>query len=237
MDINQLVQKIPRPLLVLGSIVIAIIIFVVQDPLRDECEVQSSLFEKRTRGLLTTKRTRRKEDDRIQTQFPMITYWKDRCKEGNSIGSCADYFDGLRAVTKELKFMKEKCQLSYSQQNESFNTFISHGLHIMALVAWGEKPPAGVADRLGWLTTTHMETFCSLKRTFIIIAGDENLDILKEKVFREYPDNWPESTPPEDRIPENRPRAMKTENNMTGSLKREEVYQRSIFSIKCDLYM
>ena len=107
----------------------------------------------------------------------------------------------------------------------------------MALVAWGEKPPAGLAERLGWLTVPHMQTFCYLKRTFIEIAGEENFAALREKVYREYPDNWDENKPIEDRLPEDRPRAYKTPNNMTGSLSAADVYQRSIFSIKCDLYM
>ncbi|MGZ3690516.1 MAG: hypothetical protein ACXVAX_03370, partial [Pseudobdellovibrio sp.] len=115
--------------------------------------------------------------------------------------------------------------------------FLSTSLQIMALVAWGEKPPAGPGDRLGWLTVAHMQTFCALKRSFVLIATEENFENLKQKVFHEYPDNWPESTPIEKRLPDNRPRALKSPNNMTGSLTANEVFQRSIFSIKCDIYM
>jgi hypothetical protein len=231
MDLNQLIQKIPKPILVVGVLVISIILFIVNDPLRDECEIQAFVFDNKMKGILTRAKVNGK------TQFPLMTYWRDRCKEGNSIGSCADYLDGLKTMTKELKLMSDKCQVEYSQKKEDFSVYISHGLQIMALVAWGEKPPDSVAERLGWLNLAHMQTFCYLKRTFLLIGGEENFLSLREKVYREFPDNWPEKLDAENRLPENRPRAYKTALNPSGTLGFEQIYQRSIFSIRCDLYM
>lgn len=232
-DINQVIQKIPRPILVLGVIVLAIGFFVFNDPLRDECEVQSTLFKKKMLGL--TDPVLRSKVKKIQ--FPQLEYWKERCKDGNSIGSCNDYFAGLRTMIQELRIVNDKCQVKFSQENERFPLVISDGLQIMALVAWGEKPPAGPGERLGWLTTTHLQTFCYLKRTFILISDEETFEALKGKVYREYPDNWPESVAAEDRVDDKRPRAFKTQTNPTGSLKAEDVYARSLFSVRCDLYM
>lgn len=232
-DINQIIQKIPRPLLVLGAIVLGLIFFVISDPLRDECEVQNTLFRKRMLGLtipVTIKKFNKK-------QFPQLEYWKERCKEGNSIGSCNDYFSGLRTVIQELRVVKDKCQIKFSQENEQFSFIISEGLQIMALVAWGDKPPGGPGERLGWLTNTHLQTFCYLKRTFILISDEETYEALKAKVYREYPDNWPESVAAEDRVDDKRPRAFKTQANPNGSFRADEIYPRSLFSVRCDLYM
>jgi hypothetical protein len=231
LDLNQLIQKIPKPILVLVILSAAVVVFVFNQPLHDECEVQATIFDRRTKGLLSAVKMNNK------IQYPQLTYWKERCKEGNSLGSCNDYIEGLRTITKELKFMGDKCQIDYSQKNENFAGILTSGLQIMALVAWGEKPPAGLAERLGWLNISNMQTFCHLKRSFLLIAGEENFLALREKVFREYPDNWPEKLDIENRLPENRPRAYKYDGNMTGTLKFDEVFQRSIFSIKCDLYM
>lgn len=172
-----------------------------------------------------------------KTQFPQLEYWKERCKEGNSIGSCNDYFVGLRSLVQEMRLVHDKCLLKYSQDNENFSYLLSQGLQIMALVAWGEKPPGGPGERLGWLTTTHLQTFCYLKRTFIMISDEQTFEALKAKVYREYPDNWPESAAVEDRVDEKRPRAFKSQTNPTGSLKAEDIYARSLFSVRCDLYM
>lgn len=231
MDLNQIIQKIPKPILVGGILVLALVLFMYNDPLRDECEIQAFVFENKMKGLLSTVKINGKK------QYPKLNYAKERCKEGNSLGSCADFLDGLKSLTRELKLMNDKCQVTYSQKNDDFSVQISHGLQIMALVAWGEKPPAGLSDRLGWLTVSHMQTFCYLKRTFLLIGGEENFLALREKVYREFPDNWPEKLDSEMKLPENRPRAYKTDSNPSGTLTFEQIYQRSIFSIKCDLYM
>jgi hypothetical protein len=233
-DINQIIQKIPRPFLVLGVLVLAIVFFVVNDPLRDECEVQSALFKKKMAGLTDPVRL---NNGKKNIQFPQLEYWKDRCKEGNTQGACEDYFTGLRTMVSELRLVSDKCQVKLSEQSERFARTISEGLQIMALVAWGEKPPAGPGDRLGWLTTTHLQTFCYLRRAFILISDEETYEALKAKVYREYPDNWPDSVQLEDRVDEKRPRAFKTTSNPNGSLRADAIYTRSLFSIRCDLYM
>lgn len=254
MDINQLVQKIPKPLLVIVVLVLSIVLFVYNDPLRDECEVQTSIFEKKTQGLLTAVRKSGK------VQYPLINYWRDRCKVGNSIGSCDDYFEGLRTVTKELREVKDSCQIKYFEQNENLLEQILQALQIMALVAWGEKPPPGIAERTGWLNEAQVRTFCYLKKTFILTGGEESFLLLREKVYREFPGDWPENfdinklvesnsdksrkdnvvdvdVDVEKLVAENRPRAYRTVANPSGKLTNGEIFERSIFSIRCDLYM
>lgn len=250
MDLNQVIQKIPKPILVIGIMVISIIFFVYNDPLRDECEVQSSLFEKKTKGLISAVKINKK------IQYPMLNFWRDRCKEGNSIGSCNDYFEGLRTLTKELRLMNENCQVKYISQNDSLTSQLTQAIQIMALVAWGEKPPIGIAERVGWFNETHIRTFCYLKKTFILTAGEENFLTLRTKVYREFPGDWPDKfdinrlvesnsdkskpgTPVDvaKLMAENRPRAFKSAANPTGTLKSEEIFELSIFSVRCDLYM
>jgi|GEM_PF-789945 len=262
MNIDQLLQKIPKLVLAASVLILAIFFFVHNDPLRDECEVQTSIFEKKTQGLLSAVKTKSKK-----TQFPKIEFWKNRCKAGNSIGSCNDYFEGLRIVIQELRELNNNCQIKYSEENEKFIKQITHALQIMALVAWGEKPPSGMAERLGWLNESHIRTFCYLKKTFVLIGGEESFLELREKVYKEFPGEWPDKfdvnklilssttvektdskiTGSEDSnsediditklVAENRPRAYKTNINPAGKLKKEEIFERSIFSIRCDLYM
>jgi hypothetical protein len=236
LDLNQLISKIPQPILVLGVLIASLVFFVYNNPLKDECEVQAALFEKKTLGLIAPVR-RANSGGRKIVQFPKLNYSRDKCKEGNTIGSCSEYLEGLRTLTKELKFVSDKCQIKISETDETFVNHITSGLQIMALVAWGEKPPASISEKLGWLSVAHLQTFCHLKRTFLLIAGEENYIALRTKVYREYPDNWPEAVDVADRLPENRPRAMKTDTNPSGTLKFEEVYSRSLFSVKCDAYM
>ena len=231
MTLDDLVKIVPKPILVLSLLVLSLMIFVYSDPLRDECEIQTSVFQKKTLGVLSAVKKHGK------IQFPLINYWKDRCKQGNSIGSCEDYLEGLRGLTKELHEVNEKCQISYNAQNEGFGVQVSQALQIMALVAWGEAPPAGVSERLGWLTEANVRTFCYLKKTFILLTDEDSFFALREKVYREFPDRWPENLDLERRLAENRPRAFKTSSNPNGKMIKEMIFERSLFSIKCDLYM
>ncbi len=233
MDINQLVQKTPKPLLVLIVLCAALAFFVHNDPLKNECEVQAWVFDKRVKSLLSDEA---KKNNR--TQYAQIqNYLSKRCRSGNSVGACYEYLDALRVVTRELRSMSEKCQDEYSLKNEDFLPQISNALQVIALVAWGEKPPGGLKERLGWLEPVQIQTFCYLKQFFIQMAGDEKYLALRSKVYREFPESWSESTSIENRKPEDRPRALKAESNPTGTLTEAEVYQRSIFSMNCNSYM
>jgi hypothetical protein len=248
MDLNQTIQKVPRPILVFIVLAIAIVFFVYNDPLKDECEVQTSLFEKKTEGILSSVKKNRK------IQYPQIVYWRDRCKTGNSIGSCDDYFEGLRVITGHLRSVNDNCQIKYAEQNANFSVIVTQAVKIMALVAWGEKPPAGLAERIGWLNESNLRTFCYLKKTFLMLGGEENFQLLREQVYREYPGDWPpdellkiaeraqlaKKISGDDTsrlLDENRPRAYKTPSNPSGALTKDQIFERSIFSIRCDMYM
>lgn len=257
MNINQVAQKIPRPLLVLGILVLSVVIFVINDPLRDECGIQISIFEKKTKGLLSKTRTKTKK-----TQYPLIEYWKDRCREGNSIGSCSDYFDGLKQMTDELRQVNDKCQIKYSEENENFVKQVTSAVQIMALVAWGEKPPSSPSERMGWLNEPGIKTFCYLKKTLLLIGGEEALKSVRNRVYKEYPGHLPEnfdiskleissdknnaqSSDIAKVYAEKRPRAydniLKPTTGMTLEQRinavEREIYERSVFSIRCDLYL
>ena len=85
--------------------------------------------------------------------------------------------------------------------------------------------------------------FCHLKRSYIAIVGEEVYIANRNAVYLEYPDEWSASTTSsngaeaDDRKPEDRPLAMKSALNPKGKLSSKEVFERSLFSIRCDLYL
>ena len=232
---NRLLEKIPRPLLVGIVLAIAIGLFVLNDPLRDECAVQAKIFERNTKGILSAVRTNKK------IQFAKIRPMRDLCREGNSIGACADYFGALRTVSGELKVFSEKCQKKYAVDHESTVAEIGSALKTMALVAWGEKPPASISERAGWLTEPDLRSFCSLKKSYLNLAGEEEFVGLRNGIYRDYPDAWPDSASEngdaDARTAENRPRALKTTSNLKGHFDTQKIFEHSLFSIRCDLYL
>ena len=139
-------------------------------------------------------------------------------------------------MTTALQVFPEKCLQKFSEENEWFLKVTTQAVVSLALIAWAEKPPSGVAERMGWLTESEVRIFCKLKKTFADLAGDESLVGLKNSVYQQYPDAWPEAVSSDLRTSENRPMAFKTPVNPNGTLDKNQIYERSLFSVRCDLY-
>ena len=231
MSLDQFIARVPKPILVIGVLVIALILIVLSNPLKDECDVKTDIFLKEMRGIITSVKVKKNK-----TQFAKLNFWKDRCREGNTAGACEEYFNGLSKLTTALSVFPDQCQLKFIEENEAFPKYILDGIQVMALVAWGERPPSGPSERLGWLTEAHLKTFCRLKKTFANLTSEEELQSLRDNIYFQYPDSWPEAVDPEAKKPEDRPRALKTVSNPTGTLDKNNVYERSLFSMRCDLY-
>lgn len=233
---NDLIARIPKSILVVGVLALSLVLIILNDPLKDECEIQASLFERNTKGILTAVKKNKK------IQFAQITNLRDRCKDGNSLGACNDYFQALAKITKELKNFNEQCLLKYHAKNESFVSYLRHGLKILALIAWGDRTPASKADRLGWLTEPEVKTFCQLKKTVVLLLGEEEFLSFRNQIYAEYPDDWPEKAKPsessdDNRRIEDRPRSMKSSSNPNGKYTKDQIFERSLFSIRCDLFL
>ncbi len=217
-------------------LVCAIGIFVYNDPLRDECTVQSKIFERNTKGILSAIRTNKK------IQFSKIKPLRELCREGNSIGACSDYFEALRTIANELKVFNSKCQVKYATEHEVVVAEIGSALKTMALVAWGVKPPASISERAGWLTEPEIKTFCSLKKYYSNMVSEEDFVNLRNGIYLDFPDAWPEVENSKDgdvdlRKPEDRPRALKSAANPKGSFDARKIFEHSLFSVRCDLYL
>ena len=231
-NIQDLIQKIPRPVLVVGVLVLALIFIVSQNPLQDGCDVQVANFNRSVRGILVGFKTKKK-----LTQFAQIENFKNLCREGNSAGSCENYYEALKKITSGFKMVDIKCVPKLVENFENLSKVISNGIQVMALNAWGEVPPSGVSERLGWLSENDIYTFCRLKSQYISLTSDEEYRALRAKTYAEFPDAWPEKISIEDRATFSRPRALKSALNSTGTLIEDEVFKRSLFSLRCDLYL
>lgn len=230
-QIDDLIQKIPRPVFVVVVLVIALAVIVSQNPLSDGCNVEIANFEKNVSGILVGYRTASKK-----IQYAQIEGFKDICREGNSQGSCEDYFKGVRKVADAMRNTSEKCYPLLSQQYVKLISTLQQGIKIMALTAWGIRPPENLAQRLGWLTESDIYGFCRSKDLLIKTLGPEAFKAYRMSIYQEFPDAWPDSISIEKRSEASRPKALRHAGNPKGSLDEKEIYEKSIFSLRCDLY-
>ena len=230
MSLDQIISKIPKPVLVILVLGISLLVIVFDNPLKDECGIKTEIFLNEMRGITGSAKVKTK------TQFAQLGNWRDRCRDGNSAGACKDYFSGLRKMTTALQVFPEKCLPKFSEDNEWFLKASAQAVVTLALIAWAEKPPSGVGERMGWLTESEIRIFCKLKKTHADLLDEESLAELKNNVYQLYPDVWPETVSIDLRTAESRPMAFKTPKNPSGTLDKNQIYERSLFSIRCDLY-
>lgn len=229
--LDDAIAKMPRPLLVFIVLAGALVFIVSQNPLSDGCEVEITNFSREVRGIMTSYKTAKKGK-----QYAVLNYALEQCKEGSSQGSCEDYFKALKRVADATRVVSPKCYQKLKEEYGSLPQVLATGLKVMALVAWGDKPPEGIGQRLGTLTEGDVYGFCRSKNGLVQLTSPEEYKALRASVYREFPDRWPENLPLEKRAEIPRPRALQSSTNPKGSLKEDDVYERSLFSLRCDLY-
>lgn len=244
-SLDQIINKIPKPLLVGMVMVIAMIVILIMRPLKDGCDVEVSNFTEDVKGyLIKSPRTKTKK-----MVLPQVGETKQFCKDGNSAGACENYFSALKKVEEAFMRLDSKCLPQLVQAEDFVNENnptetqsvikfqLKEAVKILALLAWGEKPPAGLSERTGWLSRSEVYTFCRLKTVLIDIIGDEDYKVFRTSVLREYPEAWPEKLQGQINAEDvHRPTALKWSGNPSGTMDEKEVLQRSMFSLRCDQY-
>lgn len=236
-ELDDIIAKIPKPVLVGTVLILALAFIVSQNPMSDGCEVEVENFTQQVRGILIGYKTSKQK-----IQFAQLGFMKDQCVQGNSQGSCEDYFKALKKVADALTVISPKCnpKLIEAYPTEEGKVGIvgnlATGIKIMALAAWGDHAPESISQRLGWLNESDIYGFCRMKNKLVQMTSDEEFQGLRMSVYNEFPDAWPESIPLEKRSEVPRPRAFKSASNPSGKLLEKDIYPRSLFSLRCDLY-
>lgn len=244
-QLDDFINKIPKPVLVIGVMFIAIIVIIKTNPLKDGCDTEISNFTEEVRGYLI----KSPRDKKKKMILPQVGESKKFCKDGNSPGACENYFLALKKVEEAFIRVDNKC-LNQLVENETFlnpdapdetasiiKFQLKEAVKILSLLAWGEKPPAGLADRAGWLSRSEIFTFCRLKTVLVDIIGEEDYKIFRTSILKEFPDSWPEklNTPINFEIAQ-RPTVLKWKGNPSGIMDEKEVLSRSLLSLRCDQY-
>lgn len=230
-SLDEVISKIPRPLLVTVVLLLGIAFIVSQNPMQDGCGVEVKNFTRQVKGVLVGFKNK---SGKIQPA--QIEQFRDACRQGNSMGACENYYEALKKITDASRWIQPQCDYKLIEEYPNLVKVLSNGIQIMALNAWGDKPPGGVSERLGWVGLAHIYTFCRMKSQLERMTSKEDFRALRVKTYMEFPDAWPDSIPVEKRFELPRPKAFKSPENPKGPLIEDEVYKRSLFSIRCDLY-
>ncbi|WP_413558309.1 hypothetical protein [Bdellovibrio sp. HCB209] len=220
---DKFLASLPKPVLVVGAILIGVIVFMLIEPPHTVCDTQEEALRENLKGQLFS--TQQKKN----TIPPSIVREKEACQLGNSGGSCYEYFSTLKNIGDAVSRGSAQCAGQLYKVNE-VATALNDGLELMARLAWGVKPPeAGTYERFGWLTEAEIATFCRLKNTYIRANGEEAWTAFRQRVSAKLPGEEIPLTP-EGTVSTVEPRKA------TAVLTESDIWNRSLFSVRCDVF-
>lgn len=192
------------------------------NPPHSACESQIDVVKDRLKGRLFPGKARK------SAVPPAYIAQLENCKMGNSPGGCYELFRTMRLVHRELANLDFTC-------NETLGgiTEVRQSLRaVMALlvqVGWGEEPPRPGEPQRSWLETSDLGLFCHMRDLYMRYYGKEELDKFMEFVFSDLPGEPPIFEGSTCANCEFRKKAKDV-------LSKEEMWARSLFSTRCDIY-
>jgi hypothetical protein len=152
----------------------------------------------------------------------------ETCRAGNSPGACYELFATLKRVLRDVDAAPNQC-LSEMGDIEGLRPAMMASLELLVQLAWGVQPPEPGLSKYGWLETSDLALFCKLKRRALQIFGEEAFEQLRLKVQSKLPGELDLDQDPLCADCKKRRAAIETLSN-------EEIWVRSLFSVRCDQY-
>jgi hypothetical protein len=179
--LDQFLASIPKPLLVVGAIIIGFVLIVANDPPRTVCDGQIDVIRESQEEFLFFRR-----GAGGATKPALISELFARCRADNSPGGCFELFQRLKKMQADLVVIPGDCsEDAMNVSNIKGGLFGS--LQLMAQIAWGESGPSSVLKRNGWLDASDVALFCDLKKSGLRFMGKESFDVWRDSVVSQLP--------------------------------------------------
>ncbi len=222
--INKLISSLPKPILALLVLAIAIGVFMIISPPHSVCDSQEVTFRELQAGNIFSR-----EGAKKNTKIPArLARAKESCQLGNSAGSCYEYFEVLKKIADDINKANSECAPQLLNISE-VKSAITDGVEVMARLAWGISPPESGLNRFGWLQESEIATFCRIKNVYVNAMGEETWTNLRRKIFAKLPGE----EAPLSELPDQAPIEGK---KATALLSEEEIWSRSLFSVRCEIF-
>lgn len=216
---EDFINSLPKPLLAFLAIAIALVVFALNDPPGTICDVQKSNFTDDLKGKIFPQELNKKKYP------PSIPEAQKACQDGNSAGSCLEYFGILKAIAKGVLRSRSECRADLIGISE-VRSALEIGTLLMAKMAWGEHPPEPDSSRFGWFQESELALFCQIKDAYSQGLGDEAWEGLRHQIIQEFPGEKPKD-PRTGNVLGDAPKAITVFND-------RDMWNRSVFSVRCD---
>lgn len=173
-------QNLPKTMFVTIVIGAGILFIILMNPPRTVCDSQVQTFMASNADLLSsTPNKMTQKESRYKRLY-------DTCKGTNSPGGCLELFLSVRQLIKDTHTVDSKCFGAVKGQ-QAFNDAIWMTADLMAIMAWGSRPPLSPELKNGWLDVADLNLFCELKNTAINFYSQDTWNGFVEKYFKSLP--------------------------------------------------
>lgn len=171
-----MLSRIPTNILVPIVLIVGVLgILFLKSP-HSPCENQLEAFKNSMVGTLYPKKIR------TATRPPRYFDNQRDCKQGNSSGACAAFFEDLRRYESEFRLLVRQCRDSAPEISEA-NQIAEKAIETFVQLAWASYREQSPTDILGWLGPAEMGLYCRLKQDYIDLLGFEALQDLQSRVI------------------------------------------------------
>ncbi len=220
---EQFLQTLPRPVLVLGAIIIGIFVFMFMSPPHTICDTIKEEVTGALAGI--TKPLKIKK----QTHPPRIINTLDSCYTGRSSGACYDYFQILKGLAKQVMSANSECRADIFQIAD-IRTRLLEGVENLVILAWGDHPPETVTTKFGILQEADIALFCYIKSAVILGIGENEWHNLRRKLAKKLPGEKP-------KLPDDPKAGITQARPATEILSELDIWNKSLFSVRCENYL
>jgi len=221
--VEQFLQTLPRPVLVLGVIIIGIFTFMIISPPHTICD---TIKEQVVASLVgVTKPLKVKK----QTHPPRINQALDKCYIGRSSGACYDYFLILKGLAKHVISSASECRANIYGITD-IKTRMVEGIENLVVLAWGDQPPEDMNSKFGQLQDSDVALFCYLKSAFILGTNENEWHLLRKKISKKIPGE-------KAILPDDPKAGLVAPRPATEVLSELDIWNKSLFSVRCENYL
>jgi hypothetical protein len=217
-------NKVPIFILVPGILIIGIILIVYFQKPHTPCDSQREIFMESQRGYLFTREVKG------VVRPPQYNQFFSQCQASETPGSCYEFFALMRKVVRDLQSAPVNCLIEFAELNP-LKAGLGKAIKEITAIAWGSQSPTeGGTTKYGWLTSSDLSLFCSLRRAYEEIYGQEALYELQTKIMSELPgEPMTFNSSGECLNCDTRKTALEISS-------REEVWAKTIMSVRCSQF-
>ncbi len=229
MDLN----RIPKPLLVALVLLAGVAIIPLLSSPHSVCQSQLENFQESQAGFIYSKTEKK---TKIPPRYDRAFSNCYSSNIGNTPGACAEYFDLLRGMLRDLQNISNECG-EQVKGNERLMKAMTQSLKVFTEIAWGDPPPEENAEftlATSWLEPADLSIFCSIKNEWVRFFGKESLAERKKIILDGLSGELKkfETTPEGGRVCLNCESLAKAKDKF----EEKKIKTRSLFNLNCERY-